>query len=131
LLICATPVHVLAQGNALATIIAESPKFTAVRTGKYLVIELKSPHRVLSTSVGTGGQSDDIRYLVNHQSMEPAGDIERHDKIISPSDQDYLAEIGRELQIDATKIAMMGTAANITICPINAWNTGSSGLMRL
>jgi adenosylcobinamide amidohydrolase len=109
----AVPAPVRAQGNALANIVTDAPKFTAARTGKYLVIELKSPHRVLSTSVGTGGQSDTIRYLVNHQSMEPAGDIERHDKIVGMSDQDYLAEIGKELQIDPMKTAMMGTAANI------------------
>jgi adenosylcobinamide amidohydrolase len=101
------------QDNALKTALVESPNFIATRMGKYCVIELKTSHRVLSTSVWTGGQSDAIRYLVNHQSMEPAADMERHDKIVSMSDQDYHSEVAKELRLDPTKMAMMGTAANI------------------
>ena len=46
--------------------------------GRFLVTELLTPHRVLSTSACTGGQSEAIRYLVNHQSCEGSAHHERH-----------------------------------------------------
>lgn len=95
------------------TLLEQTPNFVATRTGRYVVVELRSPHRVLSTSAGTGGQLDSIRYLVNHQSMEPAGDIERHDKIVALSEEEYHDLISRELGLDPAMVAAMGTAANM------------------
>lgn len=95
------------------TVLQEAPAFTAVRAGRYLVIELHAPYRVLSTSAVTGGQSDRIRFLVNHQSMEPAGDMERHDKVVSMTEEEYHSTTARELGLDPAVTATMGTAANM------------------
>jgi len=95
------------------TVLEETPGFIATRAGRYLVVELRSPHRVLSTSAGTGGQSDAMRYLVNHQSMEPAGDMERHDKIVALSEEQYHDLVSRELGLNPAQVAVMGTAANM------------------
>lgn len=95
------------------TIIDETPNFSAARMGRYVVVELRVPHRVLSTSAGTGGQSDAMRYLVNHQSMEPAGDMVRHDKVVSLTEEQYHDLVSRELGLDSTQVAAMGTAANM------------------
>jgi adenosylcobinamide amidohydrolase len=95
------------------TTFAEAPGFTANRAGKYLVVELRGPHRVLSTSAGASGQTESVRYLVNHQSMEAAGDMDRHDKLTSMSEEQYHNEVARELGVPPQAMAMMGTAANI------------------
>ena len=61
--------------NALVmeeTLAAESG-FYVRRRGRFLIVELRQPHRVLSTSAHGGGQRDDLRYLVNHQSCEGRG----------------------------------------------------------
>ena len=52
------------------------------RTGRFVIAELVIPHRVLSTSTKNGGQQDQIRYLVNHQSCEPSNHQERHDYMV-------------------------------------------------
>lgn len=95
------------------TILQETPNFVAARAGRYLVVELRSPHRVLSTSAGTGGQLDTIRYLVNHQSMEPAADNDRHDKIVSLTEEQYHDLVSEELGLPPAEVAAMGTAANM------------------
>jgi len=38
------------------------------RAGRFVVVELDGPHRVLSTSARTGGEALGVRLLVNHQS---------------------------------------------------------------
>ena len=43
------------------------------RAGRFVVVELDGPHRVLSTSARTGGEAAGVRLLVNHQSCEGAG----------------------------------------------------------
>ena len=51
------------------------------RSGRYLVAELTVPHHVLSTSVVNGGQTDHVRFLLNHQSCEGAGHHDLHQLI--------------------------------------------------
>ncbi len=89
------------------------PQFTAQRAARYLKVELHSAHRVLSTSDIEGGQSDDLRYLVNHQSMEAVNDAQRMDYILSRSDQTYHREVAETLAIVPEQMALMGTAANM------------------
>lgn len=103
----------VASSVAAQTVVADTPSFTAARNGRYFVVELKTPHRVLSTSAVTGGQSDAVAFLVNHQSMEAAGDVVRHDAIVRLSDEEYHAEVARALDLPPARMAMMGTAANI------------------
>jgi adenosylcobinamide amidohydrolase len=98
---------------AAQTLVAGTSAFTATRNGRYFVVELKTPHRVLSTSAVTGGESDALRFLVNHQSMEAAGDMVRHDTIVRLSEEEYHAMVAQALRLQPAQMAMMGTAANI------------------
>jgi adenosylcobinamide amidohydrolase len=102
-----------APAQSSKTVLIETPQFRATRDGKYVVVELLSPHRVLSTSPRTGGQSETVRYLVNHQSMEPAGDIERHDKLTSMTERQYHVMVATKLGVEPMEMALMGTAANM------------------
>ena len=69
----------LAIRNAMNwEILLERPSFVLRRSGRYLVAELARPLRVISTSVENGGQTDHVRYLMNHQSCEGAGHHELH-----------------------------------------------------
>ena len=54
-------------------ILAKEKDYTIWRRGRFLAVELLTPHRVLSTSAQGGGQREDLRYLVNHQSCEGSG----------------------------------------------------------
>jgi adenosylcobinamide amidohydrolase len=98
---------------AAQTVVTDTPTFTATRNGRYFVVDLKTPHRVVSTSAVTGGQSETVKHLVNHQSMEAAGDMVRHDTIVKLSDEEYHAMVAKALGLPPAQMAMMGTAANI------------------
>lgn len=102
-----------AASQPSATTLVEAPNFTATRVDKHLVVALRGPHRVLSTSPRTGGQSESVKYLVNHQSMEPAGDNERHARITGRSQEANQAEIAKALGLNPAELALMGTAANM------------------
>ncbi len=69
----------------------ESAAFWLRRSGRFLVTELLTPHRVLSTSACNGGQSETIRYLVNHQSCEGSGHHERHACMTKLGPEEYHA----------------------------------------
>lgn len=88
--------------------------FAVHRAGRYLVAELLAPHRVLSNSAHAGGQRDDLRYLVNHQSCEATGDRERHDVIAAAGPVAYHHRVCEELGVDPDETAVLGTAANMT-----------------
>jgi hypothetical protein len=55
-----------------------TPESRLVRSGRFLVTELLMPYLVLSTSVRSGGQTENLKYLVNHQSCGGADHRERH-----------------------------------------------------
>lgn len=93
--------------------LAETSTFRATRSGRYVIVELLSPHRVLSTSSRTGGQTETVRYLVNHQDMEPVGDMERHDKLTNMTEQQYHDQVAKELGFEPMEMALMGTAADM------------------
>ena len=93
--------------------ICRSALFTARRSGRYLVVELLAPHRVLSTSAVGGGQRDDVRFLVNHQSCEAQGDQERYERISRMGLDAYHRTVCGEIGIDPDRTALMGTAANM------------------
>src|SRR5262245_57132416 len=59
------------------------------RAGRFVVAELDGPHLVLSTSARTGGQVDDVRVLVNHQSCEGAGHDARAHLILDEGPDRY------------------------------------------
>lgn len=74
---------------------------------------LVGPHSTLSTSSRSGGQSNAITHLVNHQSCEGNGHRERHDVITSLGLNGYHDEVCKQIGIDPAKAAVMGTAANM------------------
>lgn len=92
--------------------------FSIRRSGRFLVTKLLTRHRVLSTSVCNGGQSENIRYLVNHQSCEGAGHNERALAMAKLGQEKYHHEVCRELNLPADAVASMGTAANMNYATI-------------
>ncbi len=75
----------------------ENAEFSVRRSGRFLVTELLVPHRVLSTSACNGGQSDNMRYLVNHQSCEGSGHHERASLLLKLGQEQYHDLVCREL----------------------------------
>ncbi|MEI9812700.1 MAG: adenosylcobinamide amidohydrolase [Acidobacteriota bacterium] len=88
------------------------------RSGRFLIAELLTPHRVLSTSTRNGGQRDDLRFLVNHQSLEGSGHIARERHIIGLGLAAYHDSACSEIALDPTQVALMGTAANMNYAAI-------------
>lgn len=87
--------------------------FLACRFGRYFVVELRSPHRVLSTSDQCGGEQENIRFLANHQSCEARGDTERQALIARQGLAGYHREVCNESGIDPDRTALLGTAASM------------------
>jgi adenosylcobinamide amidohydrolase len=91
----------------------EYPSFDLRRSGRFLVVDLKEPHHVLSTSVRHGGQVDYVRHLLNHQSCEGSAHDERH-RIITEGGLDaYHDRVCADAGLPADRTAAMGTAANM------------------
>ena len=90
-----------------------SDLFVARRFGRHLVVELLTVHRVLSTSARGGGQQDELRYLVNHQSCEARGDVGRLELIQRLGLVGYHDHVCSEMGVDPENVAVMGTAANM------------------
>jgi len=90
-----------------------TPEFCLRRTGRFLVAELLEPHRVLSTSVRNGGQTEHLRFLLNHQSCEGADHRERQTLMTETGLDGYHDRICKELEFDPHLVASMGTAANM------------------
>lgn len=88
------------------------------RYGRFLVAELLRPHRVLSTSIKNGGQQDDIRYLVNHQSCEGKNHKERQAVITEMGLEQYHDSVCGEIGLEPDAVALMGTAANMNYASI-------------
>lgn len=95
------------------TVVLDRPAFTAWRYSRYFVVQLKAPHRVISTSGKMGGQAEGIHYLVNHQSQEARGHMDRHDLIAKTPEEEYHDMVCKEIGLDPVHVAMMGTAANM------------------
>jgi adenosylcobinamide amidohydrolase len=91
----------------------QNAAFCLRRSGRFTVTELFIPHRVLSTSACTGGQSENLRYLVNHQSCEGSAHHERHACLAKLGVDRYHHEVCRELGLAPESVATMGTAANM------------------
>ena len=87
--------------------------FDLKRSGRFLVADLKEPHRVLSTSVRHGGQVDYVRHLLNHQSCEGSAHLDRHRVITEGGLEAYHDLVCAEVALPADETAVMGTAANM------------------
>jgi adenosylcobinamide amidohydrolase len=93
--------------------LASQTTFTLRRAGRYLVAELTEDHQVLSTSARNGGQVSHVRYLLNHQSCEGTGHLDRHAVIVDGGLEAYHNLVCGEAGIPAESAAVMGTAANM------------------
>jgi adenosylcobinamide amidohydrolase len=91
----------------------EQASFDLRRAGRFLVADLKEPHRVLSTSARHGGQVDHVRHLVNHQSCEGAAHHERHRMMFEAGLDAYHERVCADLALPPDRTAVMGTAANM------------------
>lgn len=105
-------------------ILRETGGYRLHRSGRFLVAELLQPHLVLSTSVRNGGQSETLRYLLNHQSCEAAAHLERHDIIHSSGLGSYHDQACGEAGLDPAKVALMGTAANMNYASLVEHRSG-------
>jgi adenosylcobinamide hydrolase len=93
-------------------------EFRLLRGGRFLIAELLVPHRVLSTSCRQGGESESLRYILNHQSCEGAGHREREAYITEMGLEGYHDAVCREIGVDAQLATSMGTAANMNYAAI-------------
>lgn len=100
--------------------LAQCPQFELRRSGRFLVAELREPHRVLSTSLCNGGQTTAIRFLVNHQSCEGSGHTDRFRAIIDAGNDGYHQRTCAEAGVPPASTAMMGTAANMNYAAVSA-----------
>jgi adenosylcobinamide amidohydrolase len=91
----------------------DRPSFALRRSGRFVVVELREPHDVLSTSARNGGFATNLRWLVNHQSCEGAAHLDRHKVISDAGMEAYHDEVCREIGVVAADAAIMGTAANM------------------
>jgi adenosylcobinamide hydrolase len=96
-----------------------TPEYRMVRTGRFLITELLVPHRVLSTSSRNGGQTENLRYLINHQSCEGTDHRERHTHITGMGQEGYHDAACQEIEIDGDQAAVMGTAANMNYAAVS------------
>jgi adenosylcobinamide amidohydrolase len=92
--------------------------FDLRRSGRFLVIDLKEPHQVLSTSVRNGGQVDRVRHLLNHQSCEGAVHHDRHRLITEGGLDAYHDRVCAEVALPVDETAVMGTAANMNYAAV-------------
>jgi len=97
----------------------EHHHFVLRRRGRFLVADLKTPHRLLSTSVRNGGQSERVRALLNHQSCEGTAHHARHHTITAGGPDAYHDLICAEAEVEPEYTAAMGTAANMNYAAIS------------
>jgi adenosylcobinamide amidohydrolase len=88
--------------------------YTLRRSGRFVVAELTAPHCVLSTSTRNGGEARHVRFLVNHQSCEGTGHLDRHAVMLDGGLEAYHERACLEAGVPAAETAMMGTAANMS-----------------
>ncbi len=96
-----------------ADVLQRSDLSVARRHGRFLLVELLAPHRVVSTSAVGGGQREDLSFLVNHQSCEAAGDVVRYEHIAELGTAAYHSAACAEIDVPPDRTALMGTAANM------------------
>ncbi len=84
------------------------------RKEKIVYAHFLKPHRVLSTCRCNGGLREDLDYLYNHQSCEPSNHTGTDLCEVAVADpQRYHQRIANKAEIDPTRSAGLGTAANM------------------
>ena len=102
----------------------DRPHVLVRRRGRFLVMDLRDGHRVISTSARNGGQVEHLRHLVNHQSCEGAGHVERYRAITESGHQTYDESVCSELFLPADGTAVMSTAANMNYAVVASEQDG-------
>jgi len=99
-------------------VLSTRPSAVIRRAGRFLVVDLQTPHRVVSTSVRNGGQTEHLRHLINHQSCEGTGHEARSKAIIDRGLDGYHDAVCAEVGVEPTETAVMGTAANMNYAAV-------------
>jgi adenosylcobinamide amidohydrolase len=99
-------------------LLRETSTFTLQRAGRFLAAALTGDHLVLSTSVRNGGQTDHVRFLVNHQSCEATQHHERYEFIHAQGQEAYHDVVCGEIALPSREVALMGTAANMNYATV-------------
>jgi adenosylcobinamide amidohydrolase len=94
-------------------LLLQQETFDLRRSGRFVVADLKGPHRVLSTSARHGGQLDGVCHLLNHQSCEGAAHHARHRIMVEPGLGAYHDQVCADLSLPPEQTVVMGTAANM------------------
>ena len=90
---------------------AHAVQYETQRIDDAFVVQLATPHRVLSNSYVNGGIKN-LTTLVNHQSVKP-DDFKTMDRIIRMGRDHYHREYLAGLKLNPEKTALMGTMANM------------------
>jgi adenosylcobinamide amidohydrolase len=96
----------------------DQPPARVRRAGRFIVVDLLEPHRVLSTSTKNGGQVTHLRHLVNHQSVEGKGHDDRFRKMTDMGHDGYHDYVCAEVDLPIDETAVMGTAANMNYATV-------------
>src|SRR5687767_5329166 len=99
-------------------VLSTQPSAVIRRSGRFLVVDLQTSHRVLSTSTKNGGQTEHLRHLVNHQSCEGAAHHARLQAIHEQGQETYHDSVCAEIGVPAGEAAVMGTAANMNYAAV-------------
>ncbi|MBA2882118.1 adenosylcobinamide amidohydrolase [Desulfosalsimonas propionicica] len=83
------------------------------RNDKMIYARFLRPHQVLSTCRAAGGFRDDLGFLLNHQSCEPAGHMHRLAPEVWRDAEGYRRMICDPWDLPAEECAVLGTAANM------------------
>jgi adenosylcobinamide amidohydrolase len=83
------------------------------REERIIYVRFLMPHLVISTCPAAGGVRDDLDYLYNHQSCEPAGHDPAALRLISPDPKGYRSLVCRQYRLPDDRCATLGTAANM------------------
>jgi adenosylcobinamide amidohydrolase len=105
-------------------ILARSPHAAIRREGRFIVAELAAPHRAITTSPRNGGQTDHVRYLVNHQCCEATAHDARFAIITQEGEGAYHETVCAELALPPDQTAVMQTAANMNYAALVAKRHG-------
>jgi adenosylcobinamide amidohydrolase len=98
--------------------LARSSNSETRRRGRFIVVDLKVPHRAISTSVRNGGQTEHLRHLVNHQSCEGSGHDVIFEIITARGEEAYHDLVCTEADLPGEHAAVMGTAANMNYASV-------------
>ena len=110
--LCYTTSHADTHTDA-SHVLVRTPQFVARRSGLALVVDLQTPHRVLSTSTEYGGMRHKLRHIVNMQSMEGRSHDTRIQERLSAGSAHYHRQSVLPLHLPPDKTALMGTAAHL------------------